>query len=657
MMEHDTRYEYATEWVEIVEKLWDRAVVRLRGQVPHGQAGLRRSETVRETAAVLISAGSSGKGREFAAKYCDINFSVIEEEGLDKATAWVKEMKKLAYDNYKREIGTFTYSYAVVRNTEKEAKEYWDYYVNQKGDWEAADNICKVFGVESGSYSPDYMDKFRRNFIAGWGGYPLVGTPEQVADRIVEVSKTGVDGSLITMVDYNQELPYFNAKVLPLLEQAGLRKPRAQAITAAPRGTARALTDPPRTEARLWPRTVSRTRSRRWRAARWSSSTMRTARTNATSSSPPSTRRRRRSAFMVRHTSGVLCVGLPSERLDELALPLMVERNTESMQTAYTVTVDLRRGTSTGISAADRAATIHALVDPSAVAGDFNRPGHVFPLRAVSGGVLRRPGHTEAAVDLSRLAGLRPGGVLAEIVNDDGSMARRPPLEAFARRHGLLIISIADLFANRQGGAKVKRESAARLPTRHGVFRACVYRMPDSPHEHLAMVMGEVAGAKDVLVRVHSECLTGDTFGSLRCDCRQQLGVSLAKVGRAGCGVVLHLRGHDGRGIGLTHKLRAYALQDEGFDAVQANLELGIAVDARDYAVGAGILRELGITSMRLLTNNPAKYRRLSSFGLEIAERVPLTTPPTRENVGYLRTKQQRLGHALNLGDDAATSN
>jgi 3,4-dihydroxy 2-butanone 4-phosphate synthase/GTP cyclohydrolase II len=355
-------------------------------------------------------------------------------------------------------------------------------------------------------------------------------------------------------------------------------------------------------------------------------------------------------AFMVRHTSGMLCVALPGERLDALELPLMVERNTDSLRTAYTVTVDVRHGTTTGISAADRAATIRALVDARTVASDFNRPGHVFPLRAVPGGVLHRPGHTEAAVDLTRLAGLQPGGVIAEIVNDDGTMARRPQLEAFAKAHGLVMISIADLIAHRRGRIDVRRESEARLPTRHGVFTACVYRSPDSAHEHLAMVMGEVRGAEDVLVRVHSECLTGDTFGSLRCDCQQQLDHALAAVGRAGRGVVLYLRGHEGRGIGLTHKLRAYALQDTGLDTVEANLELGLSVDARDYAVGARILQDLGITSMRLLTNNPAKYRGIADFGLRIVERVPLRTPPTRENLTYLRTKQERLGHTLGVG-------
>ena len=361
-------------------------------------------------------------------------------------------------------------------------------------------------------------------------------------------------------------------------------------------------------------------------------------------------------AFMVRHTSGMLCVGLPGERLDHLDLPLMVERNTDSMQTAYTVTVDYRHGTTTGISAADRATTVRALVDPEVVPADFNRPGHVFPLRAVPGGVLHRPGHTEASVDLTRLAGLRPGGVLAEIVNDDGTMARRPQLEVFACTHGLVMISIADLVAYRRRSVEVRRESEARLPTKHGMFTACVYRSPGSEHEHLAMIMGNLASAESVLVRVHSECLTGDTFGSLRCDCRQQLEASLAAVGRAGRGVVLYLRGHEGRGIGLTHKLRAYALQDAGFDTVEANLELGLSVDARDYSVGARILQDLGITSLRLLTNNPAKYQGIVDFGLHISERVPLHTPPTAENEVYLRTKQRRMGHTLGLPADVAAT-
>lgn len=352
-------------------------------------------------------------------------------------------------------------------------------------------------------------------------------------------------------------------------------------------------------------------------------------------------------AFMVRHTSGMLCVALQGERLDELQLPMMVERNSDSMQTAYTVTVDYRHGTTTGISAADRSSTIRALVDPQVAASDFNRPGHVFPLRAVEGGVLQRPGHTEATVDLTLLAGLRPGGVLAEIVNDDGSMARRHDLEIFARTHSLIIITIADLVKYRQKQLQVRRESEARIPTRHGMFTALVYQAPASPHEHLAMVMGEVHAQEDVLVRVHSECLTGDTFGSLRCDCQQQLQASLAAVGREGKGVVLYLRGHEGRGIGLTHKLRAYALQDEGLDTVDANLELGLEVDARDYAVGASILKDLGITSMRLLTNNPAKYQCIAEHGLRISEKVALHTPATRENFSYLEAKRKRLGHTL----------
>ena len=354
-------------------------------------------------------------------------------------------------------------------------------------------------------------------------------------------------------------------------------------------------------------------------------------------------------AFMVRHTSGVLCVALPADRLDALELPLMVERNTDSMRTAYTVTVDFRHGTTTGISAADRAATIRALVDPAAQPGDFSRPGHVFPLRAAPGGVLRRRGHTEAAVDLTKLAGLLPGGVIAEVVDEDGSMARRPALESFARTHNLLMISIADLIAYRLRGSNVRLESEARLPTRHGVFRACVYKEANSPHEHVAMVMGDLTDAHNVLVRVHSECLTGDTFGSLRCDCRMQLEASLAKIGAHGQGVVVYLRGHEGRGIGLTHKLRAYALQDAGRDTIEANLELGLAVDARDYAVGAAILRDLGVSSMRLLTNNPAKYDSINSFGLGIVERTPLTTEPNSENVSYLMTKQTRLGHTLDI--------
>jgi 3,4-dihydroxy 2-butanone 4-phosphate synthase/GTP cyclohydrolase II len=355
-------------------------------------------------------------------------------------------------------------------------------------------------------------------------------------------------------------------------------------------------------------------------------------------------------AFMVRWTSGVLCVALPPERLDALHLSLMVDRNEDAMGTAFTVTVDYRHGTTTGISAADRALTVRALVDPDSKAADFHRPGHVFPLRAVPDGVLRRPGHTEAAVDLTRLAGLQPGGVLAEVVNEDGTMARLPQLVEFAAVHGLPLITIRDLIAFRRRNERiVERRSSAQLPTRHGVFTAHGFVDKLTGHEHVALVMGPVTQRTDVLVRVHSECLTGEVFGSLRCDCRAQLELALQRVAREGCGVVVYLRGHEGRGIGLMQKLRAYALQDEGCDTVQANVQLGLQVDARDYAVGAQILRDIGVTRMRLMTNNPRKYDGLAQYGLDIAERVPLITVPIGENERYLRTKQQVLGHALGL--------
>jgi 3,4-dihydroxy 2-butanone 4-phosphate synthase/GTP cyclohydrolase II len=325
------------------------------------------------------------------------------------------------------------------------------------------------------------------------------------------------------------------------------------------------------------------------------------------------------------------------------------------MRTAFTVSTDYRHGTTTGISAADRALTLRALVDESAAAGDFSRPGHIFPLRAVAGGVLRRPGHTEAAVDLSRLAGLRPGGVLCELVNDDGTMARLPELESFAKRHGLPLISIADLIAYRKRTERiVHRRSEARMPTRFGQFTAYSYESEPDGLEHIALAMGDVAGRADILVRVHSECLTGDLFGSMRCDCGAQLESALAKVAREGAGVIVYLRGHEGRGIGLSHKLKAYALQDAGRDTVQANTDLGLSVDARDYAVGAQILADLGVTSMRLMTNNPAKYNGIADFGLSISARVPLVTQPNKENVAYLRTKQAKLGHLLEMQEAAA---
>ena len=357
-----------------------------------------------------------------------------------------------------------------------------------------------------------------------------------------------------------------------------------------------------------------------------------------------------RLAFMVRHSSGVICAGLPGERLDRLNLPLMVARNTDSMSTAYTVTVDYRHGTSTGISASDRAATLRALVDPQVASGDFNRPGHVFPLRAVPGGVLARAGHTEAAVDLTRLAGLRPGGALVEIVNDDGTMARRPELERFARRHGLPLITIKDLIAYRRRTERiVERVSSVRMPTPFGVFTLHGYRELVSGREQLALVMGDVADGRDVLVRVHSECMTSEVFGSLRCDCKPQLDDAMRRIAEEGRGVVVYLRGHEGRGIGLLDKLRAYALQDQGADTVEANVRLGLPVDNRDYAVGAQMLRDLGVRAMRLMTNNPQKYDGISDYGLRIVERVPLISAFHDENAAYLKAKQVLMGHMLGL--------
>jgi len=361
-------------------------------------------------------------------------------------------------------------------------------------------------------------------------------------------------------------------------------------------------------------------------------------------------------AFMVRHTSGVICLPVVGERLDELRLPLMVSENTDARRTAFTVSVDYISGTTTGISAADRAATIRAVVDPRTRPSDLARPGHIFPLRYREGGVLTRAGHTEAAVDLARLAGLYPAGVLCELVNDDGTMARLPQLEAFAATHGFAVISIADLIAHRRHREKlVRRVAEASLPTEFGLFRAVGFEsLLDGTH-HVALVRGEVDGAADVLVRVHSECLTGDVFGSRRCDCGHQLHTALRRVAEEERGVVLYLRGHEGRGIGLLHKLAAYALQENGRDTVEANEDLGLPVDARDYGIGAQILVDLGVTSMRLLTNNPAKRAGLEGYGLSITARVPLHTRPTAENRDYLATKVAKMGHLIDLGgeDDA----
>jgi 3,4-dihydroxy 2-butanone 4-phosphate synthase/GTP cyclohydrolase II len=356
--------------------------------------------------------------------------------------------------------------------------------------------------------------------------------------------------------------------------------------------------------------------------------------------------------FMIRHTSGVICMPVEGTRLDELRLPLMVADNTESQRTAFTVSVDAKHGTTTGISAADRATTVAAILDPGTTAEDLARPGHIFPLRYREGGVLKRAGHTEAAVDLARLAGLTPAGVLAEVVNEDGSMARGPDLVRFAQEHNLLIISIAHLIRYRRHREKlVRRVSHARIPTAHGEFTAYVFEALLDGEEHLAFVRGDVAGKENVLVRVHSECLTGDVFGSMRCDCGLQLDLAMRMIAEADEGVVVYLRGHEGRGIGLSHKIRAYTLQDQGRDTVEANVELGFPADSREYGIGSQMLVDLGVSTMRLMTNNPAKYGGLEGYGLEIVERVPLHVLPNHENIRYLLTKQQKLGHLLEIED------
>ena len=359
-------------------------------------------------------------------------------------------------------------------------------------------------------------------------------------------------------------------------------------------------------------------------------------------------------AFFLQHTSGLICAPITGERCDELELPLMVSNNTESHRTAFTVSIDYRHGTSTGISAYDRAATAQALIDPSTKPRDLARPGHIFPLRYREGGVLKRAGHTEAAVDLARMAGLYPAGILCEVVDEDKTdMARLPELERFCDTHGLLLISIADLVRYRRQGEKlVRRIAEARIPTEWGDFTCYAYESLLDGEQHLAMVRGAVQGSDDVLVRVHSECLTGDVFGSLRCDCGVQLESAMQKVAEEELGVVVYLRGHEGRGIGIGNKLLAYGLQERGHDTVDANIELGLPVDSREYGIGAQILVDLGITTMRLMTNNQAKYGGLEGFGLEIVERVPIESKPNPENIAYLRTKRERMGHMLEGLDD-----
>ncbi|MGM1060036.1 bifunctional 3,4-dihydroxy-2-butanone-4-phosphate synthase/GTP cyclohydrolase II [Saccharothrix sp. Mg75] len=353
-------------------------------------------------------------------------------------------------------------------------------------------------------------------------------------------------------------------------------------------------------------------------------------------------------AFTMTECRGLLCTPMEPDALDRLGIGLMVSQNTERMGTAFTVSVDAREGVTTGISAADRARTIRLLADPAATAHDVVRPGHVFPLRAKEGGVLRRAGHTEAAVDLARLAGLAPAGAICEIANADGTMARRPDLELFAQKHDLVLITIADLIAyRRRTETQVERVAEARIPTAHGTFTAVGFDSKLDGIEHVAFVCGDIGDGEDVLVRVHSECLTGDIFGSLRCDCGPQLDAALEAVSAQGRGVVLYMRGHEGRGIGLIHKLQAYQLQDGGADTVDANLAQGLPADARDYGTGAQILCQLGVKSMRLLTNNPAKRVGLEGYGLTVLDRVPLPISPNPENLRYLRTKRDRMGHEL----------
>ncbi|EFQ83908.1 3,4-dihydroxy-2-butanone-4-phosphate synthase [Aeromicrobium marinum DSM 15272] len=352
-------------------------------------------------------------------------------------------------------------------------------------------------------------------------------------------------------------------------------------------------------------------------------------------------------AFLVRYSSGLVCAPITGDILDRLAIPLMTPHNRDRLRTAYTVSIDARDGVTTGISASDRARTCRVLADSATEPFEITQPGHIVPLRAKPGGVLERPGHTEAAVDFARLAGLTPAGVIGEVMNDDGTLKRAPELREFADEHGLALVSIEDLQSYlRRHETQIERLATTVLPTEFGEVTALGYLDRIDRTEHVALVYGEL-GTTDVLTRVHSECLTGDVFGSQRCDCGPQLQASFAEISAEGSGVVIYLRGHEGRGIGLLHKLQAYALQDSGRDTVDANLDLGFGEDERDYAAGAQILRDLGITSVRLLTNNPGKTAALEAYGVSVTERLPLQIAPTEHNLRYLQTKAERMGHDL----------
>jgi 3,4-dihydroxy 2-butanone 4-phosphate synthase/GTP cyclohydrolase II len=354
--------------------------------------------------------------------------------------------------------------------------------------------------------------------------------------------------------------------------------------------------------------------------------------------------------FMAKHGRGLICLSMTEKRLAELRIPMMVSDNTSRFQTAFTISIDARKGVTTGISAADRAATISTCVDDSATSEDLVAPGHIFPLKAVEGGVLVRTGQTEGSVDLARMAGLKPAGVICEIMNDDGTMARMPDLEIFAGIHGLKIVTIADLIKYRMNKESlVRRVATAKLPTKYGgLFTAIVYENDIDPFHHVALLKGDVLPEDKVLVRVHSQCLTGDVFGSRRCDCEEQLHTAMAMVEREGKGVIVYMR-QEGRGIGLANKLKAYSLQEDGKDTVEANEALGFKADIREYGIGAQILADLGLHKIRLMTNNPRKIIGLQGYGIEVVERVPIETRPNKENVEYLKTKAQKMGHLLSL--------